>query len=163
MSDAATDLKKQVTDYLATVFPETQGNAGWSLRVSMPFPQSWNGQPTPIVWYAYADRSSPQSPNGVEVSQAWATVTQEADPSRPLQLAWLQEGIVPLGFQGARPLSQADLQVARSSAGNWPALMEGQPTDGIKASAQFFRKIQGVFFNSVAPNHPEFVSWLNEP
>ncbi len=26
MSDAATDLQKQVTDYLATVFPETQGN-----------------------------------------------------------------------------------------------------------------------------------------
>ncbi|WP_009962478.1 hypothetical protein [Verrucomicrobium spinosum] len=103
MGDAATDLKKQVTDYLATVFPETQGNEGWSLRVSMPFPQSWNGQPTPTVWYAYADRSSTQSPNGVEVSQAWATVTQEADPCRPLQLVWLQKGIVPLGFQGPGP------------------------------------------------------------
>lgn len=163
MSDEAIDLKKQVTDYLTSVFPQTDGNEGWSLRVSMPFPQFWNGQPTPIIWYAYADRTSPQSPNGVEVSEAWATVTHDVGHANELQVTWLQQGIVPLGFQGARPLSQADLQAARASAGNWLTMTSGEPSPGLKASAQFWRKIQGVFFNSVAPNHPEFVQWLNEP
>lgn len=136
----------------------------WSFCITMPFPLRWDGSPTPIVWYAYADRQSPTLVDAIELSHPWAIVELERDregPAAPTLFLISKQPIL-LGPQGVRPLSSDRVpQKIEGRPPTWSILSSGCGDDALKESVRIWKRFHGAMFNAIAPRHPDFIRWVN--
>ncbi|HSJ04757.1 MAG: hypothetical protein ACAI34_04145 [Verrucomicrobium sp.] len=152
----------RVRELLEAAWQHVGHRDGWSATISMPFPQRWDENSTPLIWYGYADRMVPGLNDGVEVAAAWASVVCDLSHPRPPQVIQESPGIQLLRVQGVRPLSSSEIHAFNRGTPIVQLLSTGQRNPELKAACQFWRECHGRFFDSVAARHPDFVAWLNQ-
>lgn len=151
----------QVRAIAKEAWPQLQDSEGWTFMSSMPLPQRWNGSPTIVVWYLYADRMKPGLVDAVEVCHPWGYVElgPEADAKPILHMLSTQMEV--LGNQGVRPMQPFGSNKTREPKPIWKILRTGVATPDLKERITQWSSLNGTIFAAIAPHHPEFVNWLN--
>ncbi len=158
---AATDP----TQPFAQAWSRLPGTTGWRMLVSAPFPRDWPPEAgrhgLPVVRYAFAMRLRPGLADGAEMTAPWARSTEANDGATTVTL--LEAGLNPLGIQGVRPLSSAELDLVGREAEAAGLLRAGgaAATDSlVRATTCGWIGRNGVVAAAITPLHPAFTRRL---
>ena len=149
----------------AEAWSRLPGSTGWRMLVSAPSPRDWppvvDGHGMTAVRYAFAMRLNPGLADGAEVGAPWAWSTEAEGGA--VTVTSLAAELHPLGIQGVRPLTKAELDLVGREAEAAGLLQAG----GTKATDPLVRAAtcgwigrNGVVAAAIAPLHPAFTRWL---
>lgn len=140
--------------------------AGWQMLVSPAFPGTWpvpNGRGT-LVRYSFAMRLDPAVSDAAEVTAPWAKSTLSS--TGEMVVEQLMARLQPLGLQGVRPLSSAEIiLIGREQEVGQRLLAGGERAadDVVRDFTCSWMARQGVVAAAIMPLHPDFQRWLACP
>lgn len=140
--------------------------AGWQMLVSPAFPGKW---PLPIgrgtvVRYSFAMRLDPAVSDAAEMTAPWARSTLSS--TGEVVVEQLSARLQPLGLQGVRPLSSAELLLIGREQEVAQRLLNGGERAGDDVVRDFtcnWIARQGVVAAAIMPLHSDFQRWLACP
>ena len=153
------------TQPFAEAWSRLPGSRGWTLLVSIPFPRDWppalGRQGMDVVRYAYAMRLRPGLADGAEMAAPWARSTETPDGA--VTVTVLATELQPLGIQGVRPLSAAELDLAGRES-EAARLLQAGAADAtnplVRAATCGWIARNGVVAAAITPLHQAFTRWL---